>query len=154
MVEGKRQSDQRTPGVADDDRCCRCQAGQTFWQTAPPALLPSRSGPRPLAVPESRPIEDNGAVRTGGVINNATDQHVLDHRAVAVQEHNRRTVTLVHVVQPDAIDGHEPALGQIIALGLGSPAVDQDSRSGESDGGDADKTAGARGGARSHESRF
>ena len=78
-------------------------------------------------MPKSRPIEDNGAVRRSRVINDAADQHVFDHRAVAVQKHDGRTVALFHVVQADAIDCHEPALGQVVALGLGSPAVDQHS---------------------------
>ena len=87
---------------------------------------------RPLAMPKTRTIEDNGVVRGSHLINDTTNQHVFDHRAIAVQKHDGRTVTLFHVVQPNAIDCHEPALWQIIALGLGSPAVDQDSRSGES----------------------
>ena len=43
----------------------------------------------PVAVSKSRPVENNGAVMAGGLIEHAADQHVLDHRAVAVHEHDR-----------------------------------------------------------------
>ena len=102
-------------------------------------------------MPKSRPIEDNRAVGRGRLINDAADQHVFDHRAIAMQEHDGRAVALFHVVQPDAVHCHEPALGQVVALGLGRAAVDQHRRSGESEGGDAEKAAGAGGRTRSPE---
>jgi threonine dehydrogenase-like Zn-dependent dehydrogenase len=46
------------------------------------SLCISDHHPWPLAVPKSRPIEDNGAVRRSRLVN-ATDQHVFDHRAIA-----------------------------------------------------------------------
>jgi hypothetical protein len=57
-------------------------------------------------------------VALGEFIDDAADYEVLDHGAVAVDKHQRVTLSLLEVVQAHAIHGHELADGRIALLGL------------------------------------
>jgi len=74
---------------------------------------------------EPRPVEGDGAMGLGRVIDKATDEHVVDHRPVAVQEDDGRACAALHVVQSYAIRGNEWAPGRIVPLGLGRSAIGQ-----------------------------
>src|SRR6185312_1698378 len=52
---------------------------------------------RTFAVAETRAVERNGAREARGLVKYATDQHVLDHDAVSMQEHHRRSIAVLDV---------------------------------------------------------
>jgi hypothetical protein len=60
-------------------------------------------GPYPIArasaVAETRSVEGNHAMIGGGGIEETAHQEILDHGAVAVEQHMRRTLTPLEVVQ-------------------------------------------------------
>jgi hypothetical protein len=125
MIESKREGRQRTPRMTHHNRIADAEPSKGLCEQGclrrgcPGTVLGA------IAVPETRPVEDNGPVGGSRVINHAADQHVFDHRAVAVQEHHGRAVALFNVVKTDAIDGQKLAAWQVFALGLGRPPVDK-----------------------------
>ena len=65
------------------------------------------TGPLAMAIP--RAVERNHAVRLGGRFDQAARREVLDHAAVAVQEDQRLSFSLLDVVQANSVDLDELA---------------------------------------------
>ena len=86
---------------------------------------------RALAMAKPRPVEGNGAVLPGGMIDHAADQHVIDHRAVAVKKHDRRAAPAHEIVKPHAVSGDERSFWRMLALGFSGAAVHEDGGPGQ-----------------------
>ena len=54
---------------------------------------------RTFAVAKTWAVERNGARGARGLVKYSTDQHVLDHDAVPMQEHHGRSAALLDVMQ-------------------------------------------------------
>ena len=76
-----------------------------------------------VAVAVAGPIEDNHAILGRGQIQQAARLEILDHAAVAVQQHQGFAFALLYVVQPASIDRQELAGWRIVAFGLPCGAV-------------------------------
>ena len=75
------------------------------------------------------PVERDDAMVPGDPVEHATPDIVLGSDDIAVQEHDRRSIALLDVVQPDAIDGDELAGGRVVMFDLAGPIGVVNSRS-------------------------
>src|SRR5678810_934334 len=109
--------DHSRPFDAEKRKGCRKQFGLLLRAPGVP--------PGPGSVAKPRPVEHDGAVRLSGMINNAADQHVVNHSTIAVQEDDWRAAATLHIVKAYAIGSHERATGGVIAFGLGCATICQ-----------------------------
>jgi hypothetical protein len=80
------------------------------------------------------------------MIDNAADQHVVNHSIIAVQEDDWRAAATLHIVKAYAIGTHERATGGVTAFGLGCATICQQGGAREvyrSNGDDAATSLGA-----------
>src|SRR4051794_11264701 len=103
---------------------------------------------RPIAVPESWPVDGNGAIFLSGATDDATDQEVFDHGAIAVQEYNRPALSLLDIVKTCAACRHKPAFGRVGQFGLPCVSMCNEGGAGQSNACNTEKTACASGGPR------
>ena len=80
--------------------------------------------PRPRAMPVTRAIDGDHPVALGGLAHQAAEDEIFHHAAQAVQQHERRSVAFVEVVEVDAIDRDEAAKRRGRALGAHGAALD------------------------------
>ena len=94
--------------------------------------------PRPLAMPVSRPVDGDHAVALAGFAHQAAQHEIFDHAAQPVQQHERRPIAFVEVVQGDAVDSDEASERRVRALGARGAALDVSGGSGKRKRGAAD----------------
>ena len=114
--------------MADDDRAVDAEAPEGLGEKGSLGGSRPMAAPRPLAVPEARPVEGDGPVALSCSIDDAADQQVLDHRPVAMQKHDGPAAAALHVVKADAARGDEATSGGMGNLGLASLPLDEDGR--------------------------
>src|SRR5215203_5250653 len=73
---------------------------------------------RPVSVPISWPIKRNDPIILRSKVNKSASLKVLNHTPVAVQQNQRRSRTLFHVVKTNPLDSNEPTFRRIFALRL------------------------------------
>ena len=95
--------------MAEEHRAIDVQPAQRRVQQ----LRLRRRGPAPVMRPAraavARPVEGDDAIVLGGAGQEPREHEVVDHRAEAVHEDQRRPAAALEVVQPDAIDVKETA---------------------------------------------
>src|SRR5690242_15586741 len=124
MHERQRQRDERSPGMAEHEGTLDAQLCQGFPQQLGLRRRRPGSPTRPVAVAEARTVEHDDAVSLCQAVDNAADLELLDHRAVAMQQNQRRALAAVEVVEPDAVELDEAAMRRMLALGTAGTMAD------------------------------
>ena len=88
----------------------------------------------PLGIAVTWTVEGDDAVVFGCRLREAARHEVLEHAAVAVQEHQGGPLTDFSVVDLHAIDVDEAAGWRVVALGLPCPRANQDGRQAQGHG--------------------
>ena len=131
VIKGKSEGDQRAPGVPHDDGPLDAKARERFSNQRGLRYCRPGTAARALAMAKPRPVEGNGPVLPGGMIDHAADQHVIDHRAVAVKKHDRPAAPAHEIVKPHAVRGDERSFWRMLALGFSGAAVHEDGGPGQ-----------------------
>jgi hypothetical protein len=109
--------------MADDDRPVDPEQSEHLWKDAGLRGGRPASAARPLAVTEPRPVHRYGAVLGCGPIDDAADEEVLHHGAVAMQEDDGPAVAALNIVKTCSAGRDEPSLWRIGQLGPSRVAV-------------------------------
>ena len=119
--------------MPDDDRTLDAERGgggnEDRRLLGRPPWLPFR----PLAITRSRPVEDDDAVALGEAVDDAADDEILEHRTIAVDQHDWRPHrphrvrrTAFEIMNPDAFHIDEAPERRMGLLGGAGPCgVDQ-----------------------------
>ena len=110
--------------MPEDDRAVHVEPLQRLAHQLRLRHRAEAQAPRPLAVAVARAIERDHAVALARFAHQAAQHEILDHAAQAVQQHQRRAVAFVEVVQAHAVDVDEAPQRAVRALGAGGAALD------------------------------
>ena len=117
--------------MAEDHRGARAEFAESLVDQV--GLRLGRPNPvaRARGVAVAGPVEGDHPVLGGGHVEQAARLEVLDHAAVAVQQHEGFAAPAFDVVQAHAVDLDEPTAGGIVPLGLGRKFPVDQGRHGE-----------------------
>jgi hypothetical protein len=83
----------------------------------------------PQAVAEAGSVKHDDSIVLGGEIDQSARLEILDHAAIAVEQHQGATGSSLHIVQANSVDLGELSLGRIVELRLlGKSPIDDRSR--------------------------
>jgi hypothetical protein len=89
-------------------------------------------------MPVSRPVDGDHAIAPAGFAHQAAQHEIFDHAAQPVQQHERRAVAFVEIMQVDAANSDEASKRRVRALGARGAALDVSGGSGKRERGAAD----------------
>jgi len=104
--------------MADDERTLDAERAERIGEDRRLRGGGPVAAARPFAVAEPGAVEGNGAVTPAGLLNDATDQQVVHHGAVAMQKDYGLTLALLDIVKPRTARRHEAPSSRIFPLRL------------------------------------
>src|SRR4051794_38649975 len=104
--------------MAENDRRANAELFERSVDQNGLRLRRPNCGARALAVAEAWSVEGNDPVSFRGHVDEPARLEILDHAAIAMQQHQRLTLAPFDVVQTNAVDFDEPAGGRIVAFRL------------------------------------
>jgi hypothetical protein len=95
--------------VAQYDRIAYCELIKRFCEQIRLGCCGPDPRARPLTIPKPRPIEAHDTIVTGKKLYEATDNKILDHRAVAMEQHDARRAkhTAIEIMKAYTVAFHE-----------------------------------------------